>query len=138
MLWEEIMVRGSQKGGKKATVSSDPFDVLDFKRCRVDDKSIKGLIGLSEGMLFFQRIACIEILSRKECTEENLQYVLKNSSRNPQREAAERLMKKFPSKENLGLIICYCREMRDKAVRMLEEKYPKEARAIFEKYIKKA
>lgn len=94
------------------------------------------LIQFFDSLIFFQREMAKEILSRKDCDEGGLLYVLKNSIKEPQVEAAKRLIKGFPSRENLGLIIRHCMEMRGEALRLLEIKFPVDAEAVFWKNIK--
>jgi len=116
-----------EKGNKK-------FAVLEsrVKSFKVDDLSIKDLIALSDELNFKNRIVAEEMLIRKNCDEIALRHILRNASKEPRQEAAKRLLEKYPTRDNLGMIIRYCEYYRHRAFEMLKEKEGQEnAQAIF-------
>jgi hypothetical protein len=117
----------SERGSKKFSVLESRMNSL-----KVDDLSIKDLIALSDELNFKNIIVAEEMLSRKNCDEIALRHILRSASKEPRQKAAKRLLEKYPTRDNLGMVIRYCEYYRHRAFEMLKEKEGLEnAQAIF-------
>lgn len=117
----------SERGSKKFSVLESRMNSL-----KVDDLSIKDLIALSDELNFKNIIVAEEMLSRKNCDEIALRHILRSAGKEPRQEAAKRLLEKYPTRDNLGMVIRYCEYHRHRAFEMLKEKEGLEnAQALF-------
>ena len=117
----------------KKTKGKKNFLLLEsrMKDMKFDDLSIEDMITMSDELSFKLRLVGEEILSREKCRELALRHVLKITSKEPRQKAAKRLLEKYPTRDNLGMVIRYCEHYRHRAFEMLKEKDPENAQAIF-------
>lgn len=118
---------------EKTSGGKEHFSLFEsrIRNLKIDDLTMESLIVLSDELQYKQRRVAEEMLSREECDEKDLRYVLRKSSKEPRKEAARRLLKDFPTRDNLGIIIRYCEYYRHQAFELLKKKDPENAQVIF-------